>query len=172
MQRKNRDTIPTGRLCLRSISDGDVEDMIALLANKEIAKTYMLPEFQSREEIIKLFERLKALSESKEHFVYGIDLQGHIIGFLNDVQITKDTVEVGYVIHPDYKNQGFATEAFGAVIQALFDAGFRVVTAGAFVENPASFRVMEKCGMQKSTLEEDIDYRGQTHHCLYYAKER
>ena len=38
-----------------------------------------------------------------------------------------------------------------------------------FEENAASFRVMEKAGLSRTRREEDIAYRGKTHHCVYYS---
>ena len=51
----------------------------------------------------------------------------------------------------------------------FFEKGYSRVIAGAFEENPASIKVMKKSGMRKIKKEEDIEYRGRTHHCLYYA---
>ena len=51
----------------------------------------------------------------------------------------------------------------------LWRHGFRKVIAGAFEENRASLRVMEKCGMTLQPETEDIDYRGKIHRCVYYA---
>lgn len=48
--------------------------------------------------------------------------------------------------------------------------GYTEVVAGAFSENIASRRVMEKCGMTLTEQEEDIEYRGKTHHCVYYKR--
>ena len=81
----------------------------------------------------------------------------------------NDAIEMGYVIAPAYQNQGYATEAFGAVIAHLFSRGFREVIAGAFAENLSSIRVMEKCGMQRIAKKADIEYRGKLHHCVYYS---
>ena len=39
------------------------------------------------------------------------------------------------------------TEAFSAVIPYLFEVGFNRITAAHAVENPASGRVMQKCGL-------------------------
>ena len=50
--------------------------------------------------------------------------------------------------------------------------GFEHVKAGFFEENMASCRVMEKCGMTKLDVEDDIEYRGVMHHCLYYGISR
>ena len=79
-------------------------------------------------------------------------------------------VELGYVIHPAYQNQGYATEALTAGIDALFQAGISTVETGAFEENSASMRVMEKSGMHRIPRTDQIDYRGNTHTCVYYQK--
>lgn len=55
--------IITERLCLRSIKDEDFEGLYRLLTNEIVAKTYILPEFKSKEEGIRLFLRLKELSQ-------------------------------------------------------------------------------------------------------------
>ena len=47
-----------------------------------------------------------------------------------------------------------------------------MVYAGAFAENPASLRVMQKAGMTLMDKTEDLEYRGKTHHCIFYASER
>lgn len=159
----------TQHLQLGPIRECDADDMIRIFLNEEVCKTYMLPQFQSQEKASKLFHRLWELSQDPDRVIYGIYQRDRLIGFLNDVNTDGDTIEMGYVIHPDHKNNGYATEAFSAVIQALFSMGYTAVKAGAFQENTASIRVMEKCGMMRTHLEEDIDYRGQCHHCIYYA---
>ena len=71
--------ITTERLILRAIGDYDQEDMIDILTNEEVGKTFMIPDFKSREEEVKLFQVLKRLSESEERFVYGIYLENKLI---------------------------------------------------------------------------------------------
>jgi radical SAM protein (TIGR01212 family) len=66
-------------------------------------------------------------------------------------------------------NRGYATEAFQGAISWLFNHGLETVVAGAFEINPASMRVMEKCGMTKRDYTDEIEYRGVTHTCIYYA---
>ena len=162
--------IHTERLTLRTIEDGDKAEMLAILTNEEIGKTFMLPVFEKTEDALPLFERLKALSATLTRFVYGICLQNKLIGFINDVELSDERAELGYVIHPDYKNQGYATETLAAAMDALFQAGLTVVETGAFKENPASMRVMEKCGMRRLDRTEQIEYRGTIHDCVYYQK--
>lgn len=160
--------ILTPRLCLKSIGDEDGEDFIRMFLNPEIAKTYMIPVFVCREDALRLFRVFRDLSRKTRRFVRGVFLEGRCIGFLNDVHTENGTIEMGYVIHPDYKNRGYATEAFHAAIAELFRRGYTAVRAGAFDHNGASIRVMEKSGMHPVGLEEDIEYRGEVHRCIYY----
>jgi RimJ/RimL family protein N-acetyltransferase len=60
------------------------------------------------------------------------------------------TAEIGYVFHPDYGGQGFATEA----VRALLDIAFgtyclRRVTARIDARNLASLRLAERVGMRR-----------------------
>lgn len=158
----------TTRLELHSFRANDLENALAIFYNEEIKKTYMLPDFPSRENAIALFDRLMRLSNNVNRFVYGIYKDEDLIGFINDVEITSSTIEVGYVIHPDYQNQGYMTEALKACIEELFRIGYTTVKAGHFEENIASGRVMEKSGMHRIDHTDTLEYRGVTHICVNY----
>jgi RimJ/RimL family protein N-acetyltransferase len=132
----------------------------------------MVPEFSCREDAVSIFEALKRLSNDDGRLVYGIFLNEILIGFINDVGISEKEAELGYVIATRYKNQGYATEAFKAAIKEAFDRGISVVLAGAFEENSASIRVMQKCGMTRLDKEELIEYKGVSHRCIYYSIQR
>ena len=59
--------------------------------------------------------------------------------------------ELGYWIGTQYWGQGFATEAARAVIDHAFsELGWDELQSGARISNPASRRVLEKCGFQWS----------------------
>ena len=162
-------TITTPHLTLGSIRECDFDELIALMKNEEVGKTYMVPDLPTREAEMKLFARLCELSESNDRYVYGIFLEERLIGMLNDTDICGKTIEVGYAIHPAYSGKGYATEALTAIIPHLFSVGFEEVIAGAFECNPASLRVMEKSGMKRSNLTASVEDRGVTHKCIYYS---
>lgn len=167
---KTASVIQTKRLILRPFADRDREAILRIFFCEEVKKTYMIPDFTSEAQAEKLFLRMKELSREDGHFVAAITLGGKMIGFLNDCGADENgTIEIGYVIHPDYQGNGYMTEALGAVIPELFRIGYRRVIAGFFEENTASRRVMEKCGMRRLPEEEDISYRGKIHHCIYYG---
>ncbi len=130
----------------------------------------MVPDLKTTEQVTALAETLISYSqiEDVEHLAYGIYADDRLIGFINDCGMENDTIEIGYVIHPDYQGKGYATEAVHAMIEELLKMGFRKVKAGYFEENVASRRVMEKCGMKQLSYTDEIEYRGITHKCLYY----
>ena len=166
------DPITTNRLILRPYKESDREQVIWILRNGEISKTFMLPEFEDDAAAERLFRKILIYSHQEDHFERAICLEDRVIGFLNDVEIKDGTAELGYVIHPDYQNRGYATEALTASIQELFRQGYSRIRTGYFEENPASRRVMEKSGMHPISRVDTIEYRGKLHKCLYFEIER
>lgn len=56
---------------------------------------------------------------------------------------------IGWLLDPAYAGQGYATEAAAEMLRICFEElGLRRVVAGAFADNAASLRVMEKIGMR------------------------
>ena len=161
-------TIPAGRVLLRPIEEGDWADMLRIFTDDCVKKTYMLPDFDGVEAMDRLFCRFMALSRDPARFVYGVALNGRLVGFLNETVKDEAVIELGYVIHPDWQNRGYMTEALEAAVGALFQMGYRAVRAAFFQGNMASRRVMEKCGMTPTGETEEIEYRGEKRICVYY----
>ncbi len=161
----------TQQLTLRKIGAEQLEAVADLLRHDAVKKTYMVPDL-TREAAQKLACRLSDLSREEGRYVRGVYLDSALIGFINDTEITGNSIELGWVIHPDRQNCGYATKAVTAAIKELFDRGFDEVIAGAFSENPASIRVMEKVGMTRLDKEEVISYRGKDHRCVFYSIRR
>lgn len=168
MKLKKISSLKTKSLELKPYEDKDMNNAIELLTNKEIKKTYMIPDFETRDQAEKMFLKLKEYSLSDAHFEYGVYLKGDLIGLINDVEIDGDSIEIGYVIHPNHKNKGYASEVLAAAIKELFRIGYSCIRTGLFSDNNASRRVMEKCGMKLTSKTDEIEYRGKVHHCNYY----
>lgn len=65
----------------------------------------------------------------------------------------RRTVEFGYRFHPDHHGYGFATESCRALLRFLFEeVKVRKVIALCTEANSASYRVMERLGMQREAL--------------------
>ena len=161
--------IVTPRLTLSAFRECDAGALMAIFKSDIVKATYMVPNLPTHEDEIKLYESLRNLSLKEDRFVFGIYLDEELIGLINDCEINNKCIEMGYALHPDYHNRGFATEAFGAVINYLFSQGFEEILASAFEGNDTSMRVMEKCGMKRTKMTAEVEYRWVTHKCIYYS---
>ena len=78
-----------------------------------------------------------------------IGCMGYYLYGESNINIGVEDAEIGYWIAKPYWNQGLCTEALQAMIDWCFNTkGFRTLWSDFFVDNPASGRVMEKCGFR------------------------
>jgi RimJ/RimL family protein N-acetyltransferase len=74
---------------------------------------------------------------------------GTLIGACGLMIDERETPEIGYWLGAKYWGKGYATEAARALIDHAFtDLDCEALQAAARVTNPASRRVLEKCGFQ------------------------
>jgi len=142
-------TVPvlkTDRLVLRAPRADDASVMVRLLADRRIAiNTARIPHpygIDDAEQFIASVNRL----DGEATFV--ITLDGAPIGVCG-VEPREGGPEIGYWIGVSYWGQGYGTEAARALIDYAFgELQHETLQAGARVSNPASRRVLEKCGFQ------------------------
>ena len=165
--------IETERLILRPLEERDRESFIRMAKDERVNSTYMIPKLESEVLENAFFDHMRDFTENESRFVYGIALKnGGIIGFINDCELDGTRAEMGYFIGAEHWNRGYGSEALAAAIAALFEMGYTYLKAGHFEENAASRRVMEKCGMKRIDHEEELEYKGRMHHCLFMAIEK
>lgn len=155
---------------LRPILPEDRERMLDVLTSDKVNKTYMLPDFEDREAAVPHFHRLMNMSNDASKYIRAIATQEGLVGFVNQVEIQGKSIELGYVIHPDFQGKGYMTQALPLAMEAMFAMGYEEVITGAFSSNTASIRVMEKSGMHRLEKTDEIEYRGITHTCVYYSR--
>ena len=142
-------TVPllkTDRLALRAPCAQDAPAMTRLLADRRIAiNTARIPfpyGIDDAEQFIASVNRL----DGEATFVITLDAQP--IGVCV-VEPREGSPEIGYWIGVSYWGQGYVTEAARALIDYAFgELQHETLQAGARVSNPASRRVLEKCGFQ------------------------
>ena len=140
-------TIYTDRLILRPFRTEDAEAMYKNWTCDERVARYCR------------WHPHKSISETREYlnicidadFCWAITLKDkdEPIGCIDLVGNNSVGVpEIGYVLMFKQWGHGIMTEAVNAVISELFSNGFDKIGACHNVDNPASGRVMEKCGMK------------------------
>ena len=82
-------------------------------------------------------------------WVVGDKASGELVGGL-ETRLEAHRAEVGFVFRRSTWGKGFATEATGALIEHVFSRPeMRRMFAYCHVDNAASVRVLEKCGMKR-----------------------
>jgi RimJ/RimL family protein N-acetyltransferase len=151
-QESCRVVLETERLVLRRPTLADVKAIARLANDRRIAQnTSRIPHPYAVSDA-EIFIQFVAQQPRDTNFVILRD--GDLVGNIG-IDIGKvDAPEIGYWLGVPYWGQGYATEAARAVIDYAFEEfGPPELRAGARVVNPASRRVLEKCGFQWTGVE-------------------
>ena len=149
--------IQTERLALRAFRTEDAEGLYGYLGDAEVA-------FFEPYDAFTLGQcKTEAERRAGDPRFIAICLLGKLIGNVYfEVAEDGETAEIGYVMNRAYWGSGYATEAARAVIEAAFAAGVKRVQAGCAEQNPHSWRLLMRLGME---LVEKIP------HCVTFKKD-
>lgn len=143
--------LSTPRLIFRPWLDSDAEALFKYASDPDVGPRAGWPPHQSVEDSLQIIRAIF----SNDH-IWALELKetGEPIGCMgyythgeSNIDIGLNDAELGYWIAKPYWNQGLCTEALQAMIDYCFKVKqFQTLWADFFVNNPASGRVMEKCG--------------------------
>jgi RimJ/RimL family protein N-acetyltransferase len=140
--------LETARLLLRAPRTGDSKALVALAADRRVAENTVRIPHPYRLGDAEAFVAAANRRSGEASFV--IARGDELIGACG-VEFREDVAEIGYFLGVPFWGRGYATEATRALIDYAFgDLGHDRLAAGARVKNPASRRVLEKCGFQWS----------------------
>jgi RimJ/RimL family protein N-acetyltransferase len=139
--------LETGRLTLREPRLEDAEAIAALVNDRRIAEnTSRIPHPYSLADAQAF---LTDANTAEREVVLLITTRSGIVGCCGIAKRGSEAPEIGYWLGVAFWGRGYATEAARALIDHAFgDLGCDVLLGGARVSNPASRRVLEKCGFQ------------------------
>jgi RimJ/RimL family protein N-acetyltransferase len=136
----------TERLTLRAPGRADVKAITQLAADRRIAANTTRIPHPYRAGDTEQF--IAAINRRAGEAVFVVVFDAEPIGMCG-VERRDGTAEIGYWLGVPFWGSGYATEAARAVIDHAFgELGHETLAAGARVNNPASRRVLEKCGFQ------------------------
>ena len=140
--------IETARLVLRAPTLDDAKTLAALVNDRRIAE--MTTRIPYPNTLADTEGFLASVNRGDGETVFLIIARdGTLLGTCGIARRPGQPPELGYVLGVPYWGNGYATEAARAVIDHAFsDLGYDALVAGARVSNPASRRVLEKCGFQ------------------------
>ena len=145
--------IETPRLTLRRLTMRDSMDMYHYARDPEVARHVLWSAHRSVWDTRAYLRWILYQYRNGEPGSWGIaDREtGKIIGTIGFMSYQPDNklAEVGYSLSRAYWGRGLMTEALTAVLKESFTVlELNRVEAMHFTDNPASGRVMEKCGMR------------------------
>jgi RimJ/RimL family protein N-acetyltransferase len=142
--------IETERLILRAARLADAKAVTSLINDRRIAEnTARIPHPYSLADA-QAFLSTANRDPNEPSFLITL-AEGTIIGGCGIHLLPGGDPELGYWIGLPYWGRGYVTEAARAMIDHAFGAlGYERLTSRARVSNPASRRVLEKCGFQWS----------------------
>jgi RimJ/RimL family protein N-acetyltransferase len=161
------------RLLLRPLNSGDLEDVHSYQKLKDVVR-YLYWEVHDHDESAEHLRKriaMNRLAENGDGIVYAVELpdpaggHGRVIGdislFLKNAAWGK--FEIGWVFHPAFHGNGYATEAADLVLRLCFQQlGAHRVFAQLDARNSASARLCERLGMkQEALLRETEIFKGE-----------
>lgn len=145
--------IKTNRLNIRPYEQGDEEAIYGVINSQGIFETTLnIPYPYPREQLKIWLHFIMKNSLYKRGYEYGIFKKDHTyignVGIVN-IDWVNHHAEITYFIGEEYWGQGYATEAVRAMIRFAFqELGLERIQGRCMVINPASLRVMQKCGLK------------------------
>lgn len=134
------------RLTYRLIDTRDASRIAALAGDWDIARmTARIPHPYS---LVDADQWIGSIGG--DEFVRAIERDGELIGAVGYIEGDASQAEIGYWIGKPWWGNGYATEAASALVEHCFgEAGFKRLTAGHFIDNAASARVIKKLGFRR-----------------------
>ena len=142
--------IYAGDLTLRAVEKADAPRFAFLCNDESLARfTSRIPHPYTLEYARDFVERAAQEMDDGKEYRFAVCLDGEIIGCTGVTPGEEGVYDLGYWVGADYRGKGVASAAAGAVIALLFERyDARVITAGHFVDNPASGHILQKLGFQ------------------------
>ena len=143
----NEPTLTTERLLLRPLTPEDTDAVFAWCSDPKVNRFMVYPLYRDPEAVTRWLKQLAG----QPGLVFGLVLAdtGQLIGS-GGISRTEDGAwDFGYNLLPAYWGRGYAAEAMRRIIDYVHDElGGRRFTAHHAVANPASGRVLVKCGLK------------------------
>ena len=141
------------RIRLRPWHESDAETLYKYASDPEVGPRAGWPPHKSVEESREI---IRTIFHSDHIWAIELKDTGEAIGCMgymvcgeSNIDIGENDAEVGYWVARPYWNRGICSEALRLLIDYCFnEKGFTTLWSDYFPDNPASGRVMEKCGFR------------------------
>lgn len=143
-------TLETDRLLLRPFRPADAAAVVALAGDWDVARMLARVPHPYTQEMAEVWISTHAQSrQSGEEYVFCVEFDGEVAGCIGLQRSREAIYELGYWLGKAWWGKGLATEAAKRVVRFAFEElGADRMVSGHLADNPASGRVLEKCGFR------------------------
>jgi RimJ/RimL family protein N-acetyltransferase len=155
--------IETERLILRRFTRRDVKDVVEFMSHPSVGR--IVTGMEPREASVRAYiDRHNTYEPFEKDKVFDLAIERRenhkVIGLVTLICREHKRAELGYVLGVDYRGQGYATEACrGLVAYGFTTLGLHRIQATTSSANRASWRVMERLGMEQEGRLRDGEFR-------------
>ena len=145
--------LKSGNINLRAFRETDAPRLAELANNEKIGRNLRdgFPYPYTLEDAMSFIKRF-----IDHNSFFAIEYQGEYVGNISLApceNVYRKTAEIGYFIGEPYWNKGIVTSAVNLITEFGFrELGFARIHTGVYEYNPASQRVLEKCGFVKEGI--------------------
>ena len=146
-------TLETGRLILRPLTVDDADAVFVWAGDPEVNRYMSYPlhtDIETTRQWLQSVEQDSEPQAALENYTFGfVRRSDGLLICSGGIRRQEDDIwDFGYNLRRDCWGRGYATEAMRAIIDfARTRRGAKIFAAHHAVDNPASGRVMEKCGL-------------------------
>lgn len=168
-------TIDATRLCLRWISERDVEAFYAIYSHPEVMRYWSTPPLANREVAASLIKEIHDGWQRRALLKWGIALRSddQLIGSITlfNLDFNNRRAEIGYALGRDYWGRGYMNEALMALLKYAFEVlDLHRLEADIDPRNTASIKTVERLGFQREGyLRERSQVGGEIQDALFYG---
>ena len=143
-----RPVLVTQRLVMRAPRESDIAALVQLADNRHVAQMLARMPHPYGEAEARAFIAMAGQKQPGASYALTLAGTGTFIGCAG-LNVKDRGLELGYWIGEPYWKRGYATEAAHALVDLAFrSTGIQVLHVSVRVINPASRRVIHKCGFQ------------------------
>ena len=157
----------TDRIILRPWHESDAETLFKWASDPDVGTRAGWPPHKSVEESLEI---IRTLFNNDTTWAIVLKESGEAIGAMGygpscdcDLPAREGEPLIGYWVGKPYWSQGICTEALKLMIEHIKETtDIKSLISGHFIDNPASGRVMEKCGFTATgeTCIDPTQYQG------------
>ena len=149
-ERQIGDDLTTRRLRLRPLRPADASRLRDLCGNRRVAENLERVPHPYPEELAETWIAAQPAARARcEAYVFAIELAGDLIGVVGIERRAEGDYALGYWLGEPWWGQGLMSEAAARAVRFAFeDLNLPTLVSRYFVDNPASGRILEKCGFR------------------------